>query len=102
MRIFLKILAWVCKVSAILFWSAEALVKIGFDVANSHGNPGPWGGSDSGTSVYLEIVIPSLLFVLAILPNRWLVFSPVAFIISLLIASIPYYPLLSSFRDGRI
>ena len=97
MRVFLKILAWLCKIAAILFWSLEALVKIGFDVANSLGSAG-LGTPGSFQGTYFEIAIMSALFVLAILPNRWLVFSPIAFVISLLISLIPFYPLLSSMR----
>ncbi|HUA65294.1 MAG TPA: hypothetical protein VME24_05570 [Alphaproteobacteria bacterium] len=86
---FLKILAWFCKVAAILFWLVLTLYKSS-DVAR------PLGGVGSGAPEFLEIAILSAYFVLVILPNRWLVFSPVAFVISLLIALIPLFLLLGS------
>jgi len=89
MRMFLKILAWFCKVAAILFWLVLTLYKSS-DVAR------PLGGVGSGAPEFLEIAILSAYFVLVILPNRWLVFSPDAFVISLLVALIPLFLLLGS------
>lgn len=104
MDMLLKIFAWLCKVAAIVFWLWMALVKIELDIANLHGHAGPWGDPDWGMPAfyhrtYLEIATLTALAVLAILPNRWLVFSPVAFTISLLIALIPFYWILSSLTE---
>ena len=107
MDMLLKIFAWLCKVAAIVFWLWMALVKIELDIANLHGHAGPWGDPDWGMPAfyhrtYLEIATLTALAVLAILPNRWLVFSPVAFTISLLIALIPFTGLSSLNGMGRI
>jgi hypothetical protein len=104
MWILLKPFTWLCKIAAVVFWLWVALTKIELDIANVHGNAGPWGDPDWGTPAfyhrsYLEIATLSALAVLAILPNRWLVFSPISFAISLLVALIPSYSLLSSLTE---
>lgn len=82
-------------------------VKVGLDIAELRATrlpmyenaPEDWGTPEFYHRTYLEIAILGLLFVLAILPNRWLVFSPIAFVISLLIALIPWVVLFSSFKE---
>lgn len=101
MSLFLKILAWFCKIAAILFWGLEATVKIGFDVVNLREAAGQWADADLGASGFfrqtsLEIILLLALLLLAVLPNRWLIFSKAAFAVSVLIALIPFYPLFSS------
>ena len=103
MRIFLLTLAWLCKIAAIVIWLIEAVVKIGFDISNLR-DPSHWSGEDWGTPTfehrtYLEIATLIALVVLAVLPNRWLVFSPVTFAISLLIVLIPFYRIFGSLTE---
>jgi len=95
MRVFLKISAWLCKIAAILFWIGVAWVTISLDISSLNA-PNHWReGDDWGTPafnhrVYLQIAEVTALAVLALLPNRWLVFSPVTFVISLLVVLTPF------------
>jgi hypothetical protein len=89
MRLFLKIAAWFFKIAAILFWLGMVCVKAGL---------GDWGTQGFYHQTYLEIAILGLLFLLAVLPNRWLVSPLIAFIMTLLIALIPFCLLISSLR----
>jgi hypothetical protein len=99
MRTFLKTFTWLCKIAAIVFCLYAALAGIELDIADLHGNGGHWrdpAPDDWGTPAfklrtYLEIAELITLAVLAILPNRWLVFSRTVFAVSLLIALIPFY-----------
>lgn|GEM_PF-3072387 len=99
MPAFLKTFTWLCKIAAIVFCFYGALAGIELDIADLHGNGGHWRDprpDDWGTSAfklrtYLEIAELITLAVLAILPNRWLVFSRTVFAVSLLIALIPFY-----------
>lgn len=106
MRLFLKIAAWFFKIAAILFWLGMTCVKVGLDISDLRGAnpptyrdaPGDWGTPGFYHRTYLEIAILGLLFVLAVLPNRWLVSPLIAFIITLLIALIPLCLLLASLK----
>jgi hypothetical protein len=103
MHWFLKVFAWLFKIAAVVFWLVEAVVKIGFDISNLR-EPSHWSGEEWGTPTfehrtYLEIVTLIALVVLAVLPNRWLVFSPVTFAISLLIVLIPFYQIFGSLTE---
>lgn len=96
MRAFLKIFTWFCKIAAIVFWLVVAWVTISLDISSLH-TPSHWReGDDWGTPefhhrIYREIAEVTMLAVLALLPNRWLVFSPVTFVISLLVSLTPLY-----------
>jgi hypothetical protein len=103
MRLFLKVFAWLCKIAAIVFWLVEAAVKIDFDISNLR-ESSHWSGEDWGTPtyehrIYLEIATLIALAVLAVLPNRWLVFSSVTFAIALLIALIPFCQIFGSLTE---
>jgi hypothetical protein len=103
MRVFLKVFTWLCKITAILFWLGVAWVKIGFDISNLRA-PSHWSGEDWGTPAfehrtYLEIATLIALLVLAVLPNRWQVFSLATFTISLLIVLIPFYQIFDSLTE---
>jgi hypothetical protein len=99
MRKLLKIAAWFCKIAAIVFCFNAALAGIELEIADLHGNGGHWrdpAPDDWGTPAfklrtYLEIAELITLSVLAILPNRWLVFLRTVFAVSLLIALVPFY-----------
>jgi len=99
MRAFLKALAWLCKIAAIAFWLGMAWVKVGLDVSNLRATSPPvyrdapedWGTPAFYHRAYLEIAALTALVGLAVLPNRWLVFSRVAFALSLLMALIPFH-----------
>jgi uncharacterized membrane protein YtjA (UPF0391 family) len=95
MRSFLKIISWLCKIAAIVFWLVVAWVTISLDISSlnapSHWREGDdWGTPEFHHRIYLEIAEVTTLAVLALLPNRWLVFSPATFVISLLIALTPF------------
>lgn len=103
-RLFLKAFAWLCKLTAIVFWLCVARVKVGLDITNLRATSPPmyrdapedWGTPAFYHRTYLEIATLLALAVLSVLPNRWLVFSPMAFSISLLIALIPFYSIITS------
>jgi hypothetical protein len=96
MCVFFKVFAWLSKIAAILFWLVVAWVTISLDISSlntpSHWREGDdWGTPEFHHRIYLEIAEVTTLAVLAILPNRWLVFSPVTFVMALLIALTPFY-----------
>ena len=94
MRVFLKIFAWLSKIVAALILSYTAYIIISLDVSSLHA-PNHWvDGENWGTPafkhrIYLEIIGMLVIFLLAMLPNRWLVSSRIIFVVSLLIALIP-------------
>ena len=104
MRALLKIFAWLCKIAAIAFWLCVAWVKVGLDVSNLRATSQPmyrdapedWGTPAFYHRTHLEIATLLALATLAVIPNRWLVFSPVAFAVSLLIVLIPFYSIITS------
>lgn len=99
MRAFLTVFAWLCKITAIVFCLYAARAGIELDVFSLQGSqsayrdaPEDWGTPVFKHRTYLEIAELTTLVVLAVLPNRWLVFSKVSFTVSLLVALIPFYP----------
>jgi hypothetical protein len=108
MRTLLKVFAWLCKIAAVLFWLGVAWTFIGLDISDLRATSQPmyrdapedWGTPAFKHRTYLQIAELVTLATLAILPNRWLVFSRVAFAISLLIALSPccwvFYDMISS------
>jgi hypothetical protein len=108
MRELLKVLAWLCKITAMVIWLGIAWTFIGIDVLNLRATSQPmyrdapqdWGAPAFKHRTYLEIAELAMMAVLAVLPNRWLVFSPVTFALSLLIALSPFfYLIISSIRE---
>ena len=97
MRKLLKILAGLCKVTAVAFWLFAAWVGIDLDASilrggySSYRDPAP-----DNLTLILEIAGLTALALLALLPNRWLVFRPWLFVPSLLIALIPFCKILDS------
>ena len=82
----MKALAIVCKILAAIIWIGIAWFKISLDIMILHLSSPP---RESPTQIYLEIFVLSVIALLAVVPNRWLVFSRIAFGISLVIALFP-------------
>lgn len=104
MRTFLKVFAWLCKIAAIVFWLGAACAITSLDISSlrmpSHWRESDdWGTPEYHHRIYLEIVILTMLAVFALLPNRWLVFRPWIFAISLLVALSPIFELMTSVTE---
>ena len=96
MRAPLLIFAWFSKIVTALIWSGVAYVVINVELYNlwvpdqrDEGNGQEWGTPAYIHWIYLQIIGMFVLFLLAVLPNRWLVSSRIIFVVSLLIALIP-------------
>ncbi|HXC37186.1 MAG TPA: hypothetical protein VNV43_15020 [Candidatus Acidoferrales bacterium] len=83
-------LALICKVLAVIIWVGEALIKSNWDIHEMHMLQG-WGKTPNIQGTYLEILALSGIALFSAAPNRWLVFSPIAFCISLSIAVFPFF-----------
>ena len=96
MQKFLKSLALSCKCLAAIIWLGEALLKIYWDIREMHMSspprdaPSDWGTTAYFHRTYLEILVLSVIALLSVVPNRWLVFSPIVFGISVVIALFPF------------
>jgi len=90
----LKPLAVICKVFASIEAIAVAWFMIGLDVYMLRATEPPrdiqnWGTPAYYHRLYFSIAITSLLAILVIIPNRWLVFSRVVFVPLIIIALLP-------------
>jgi hypothetical protein len=91
----LKPPAVACKVLASIEAIAVAWFMIGLDVnlllatTPSRDAPDDWGTPAYDHRLYVSIAITSLIAVLVVVPNRWLVFSRAVFGPSLIVALLP-------------
>jgi glucan phosphoethanolaminetransferase (alkaline phosphatase superfamily) len=97
MQQFLKPLAFGCKILAAMIWLGAAWFKIGYDIVVMHSSSPPREGPTRGWGTpayyhwfYLEMFVFLVVALLAVVPNRWLVFSRIAFSISLIVALFPF------------
>jgi hypothetical protein len=91
----LKPPAIACKILASIEAVAAAWFLIGLDIYMLHATSPPRDATDWGTPgyyhrLYFSISIVSLLALLVVVPNRWLVFSRVVFGPSLIVALLPF------------
>lgn len=91
----LKHLALGFKIPVAIIWFGGALVAISFAFGEMHMSSPPrdaphdWGTAAYFHRTYLRILILSGLALFSVAPNRWFVFSPIAFCIAILIALFP-------------
>jgi hypothetical protein len=92
----LKSLALGFKIPAAMIWCGYAFLKIYWDIGEMH-TPSPprdaphdWGTTAYFHRIYFEILVLSVITVLSVTPNRWFIFSPVVFCISIIIAIFPF------------
>jgi len=92
----MKILAFVCKILAAIIWLGAAALEVGFDVAEMHATTPPrdaqhdWGTPTYFHRMYLDMFMVLVVALLAVVPNRWLVFSRLAFGAAVAIALLPF------------
>ena len=99
MQQLLKPFAIVCKVFAIIEWLCVAWVTIGLDISNLRATSQPmyrdapqdWGTPAFYHRTYLQIFVVCVLVLLAVVPNRYLVFSRPVFWSSLFVALAPLW-----------
>jgi hypothetical protein len=93
---YLKQLALTFKILAAIVWVGEALFKINWDIHEMHMSTPPrdapqdWGTTVYFHRTYLEILVLTVIALLSVAPNRWFVFSPIVFCISIIIALFPF------------
>lgn len=90
----LKPPAIACKIFASIEAIAVAWFMIGLDIYMLRAASPPRDATDWGTPayyhrLYFSIIIVSLLAVLVVIPNRWLVFSRIVFGPSLIVSLLP-------------
>lgn len=91
----MKALALLCKFLAAFIWSLAALFTIARVNVDAHATepprdaPADWGTPAYFHRMWLGIAVIVLVAALALIPNRWLVFSRTAFVISLIITLVP-------------
>src|SRR5580704_772931 len=91
MQQFLKPFAILFKIFAIIFWLGIAVDTVPQDVSDLRATSQPsyrdaprdWGTTAFYHRTYRKLLIIAVAFLLSVLPNRWLIFSPVTFAISL-------------------
>jgi len=92
---FQKQFALMFKVLGAIFWVGAALLMINWDIQEMHSSTPPRDAPrDWGTLAYfhrtcLEILVMSVVALISAAPNRWFIFSPIAFCISLFITLFP-------------
>lgn len=92
----MKISAVAFKILAAIIWLLAAWVTTALDIAEMHSTTPPRDAPhDWGTPAYyhrmlLKIFMVLVVALLAVVPNRWLVFSRTAFVLSLAIALLPF------------
>jgi hypothetical protein len=83
------------KVLGAVIWLGLAVIKINWYIDEMHMSTPPreapqdWGTPAYFHRTFLEILVLSVIALISVVPNRWLVFSPIAFCVSLLIALFP-------------
>jgi hypothetical protein len=105
MQQFLKLIAIVCKVVAIVAWLGVAWVKVGLDVSDLRATSQPmyrdapedWGTPAFYHRTYLEIFEICGYVLLAVIPNRWLISWRPVFWVALLLAFAPLGYFLATF-----
>ena len=90
----LQPLAITCKITASVQAMAAAWLLIGDDIYMLRATSPPRDVMDWGTPafyhrLYVHIAVESLLVILVLIPNRWLVFSRITFMLSLAISLLP-------------